>query len=288
MIDAFDEEGIKGGVKTLPALFGVGFLTYRNEVKKIKDKIAKDQYKMSWDEVGFKLGEKAQYELGKNSPELQAAMEKEDEAMLGTSWGRWREEGKQIETGFQDSINKYAEEYRLTGDGVVFKDKVNDAALVRREMYEARKQRDDYKEILDSMEKEMTEDERAKKNPLDLAKYEYYKIMYSNYLVDEFGNYDFDEAERRKEEFKSKYGDKALKYVEEYMGTRYDIPSEYKELQDARKVLQPYWNIIDKVKSMGVNPESRFGQRVVQRLRDQMKLQNPLIAKYLKKFYYGE
>ncbi len=290
LADAINEDGAKSGMAALPGFFGVGVTTYKNDVKRVQNQIAQEKYKMSWEEVGTKMGDMAQYELGKDSPELQAVMEKEDEANLGTNYSRWREEGTNIETRYQDSINQASQEFAQTGDGYTFKEKVNNASMIRRALYDERNNQSDYKDIVASYNKPLTEEEKKKMNPLDLARRDYYNMMYSPDMTDEFGNYNFEEATRRKELFRQQYGDNSLKYVEEYMGMKFDAPPIYNELQKAQKVLQPYWQVENEiVKLRGIAfAQSKLGQALIKRTRDLMKIRNPLMAKYLKLFYAME
>ncbi len=290
MTDAINQSGLQGGLLALPGATGVGIVTYRNDVNKIKEKLAQEKYGMSWDDVAVKYNDKVQYELGKNSPELQAAMQKQDEKLQGTPYARWREEGQNIETTYQGTINKYAQEYTLTHDGVIFREKVANAGLIRRSAYDARDTRKEFKDIVANMNKPLSDEDKAKRNPLDVARNEYYQMMYSPDLTDQFGNYDFDEADNRRQQFVQKYGDDALKYVEEYMGIKWDSPTAFNELQAAKKVLQPMWDVATKVEKMfGVTfTNSNRGQNLITKMRQQMRKQNPNMEKYYQLFYANQ
>jgi len=287
MIDAIDQDVAKGGLTALPGVLGVGVTTYQNDVKKIQENLAQEKYKMSWDEVSTKYGDMAQYNLGKDSPELQAAMEKNDERTLGTNYGRWREEGANIETRYQDTINSASKEYAATGDGVTFREKVNGASLVRRAMYDERNKQSDYKDIVAFYNKPLTDEEKKKMNPLDLARRDYYNMMYSPDMTDEFGNYNFEEASNRKELFRQQYGDGALKYVEEYMGIKFDAPPIYNELRKAQQILKPYWGVTDEiVKLRGQRfADSKMGQSLIARTKKLLLIRNPDMARAYKTFY---
>ena len=62
-------------------------------------------------------------------------------------------------------------------------------------------------------------------------------------MYDQFGNFRFDEADRREQLFVQQYGQAMLDYVEEYMGAKWDEPPALQALKRARDVLQPYWDI---------------------------------------------
>ncbi len=287
MMDAINQEGSAGALKALPGILGVGVTTYTNEVKKIKEQIAQEKYQMSWEDVGVKMGEMAQYNLGKDSPELQAALDRQDEQTLGTSAGRFREEGINIETSYEKSINQASMEYAQTGDGVTFREKVNNAAMIRRAMYDQRNQQSDYKDIVASYNKPLTDEQKTKMNPLDIAKHDYQTMMYSDDMTDEFGNYDFDEAARREELFRQKYGDAALKYVKEFIGTKFDAPPIYTELKKAQTILKPYWQVESEIARLRGEyfANSKVGQALIARTKKLLLLRNPDMLRYYKMFY---
>lgn len=289
MMDAINQDGAKGGFIALPGILGVGVTTYTNDVKRIKEQIAQEKYGMSWDEVSTRYGDMTQYNLGKSSPELQAAMQKQDEKTLGTNSGKYREEGTNIETRYQDAINLAAQEYAQTGDGVIFRGKVNDANNIKRAMYDERAKRAEYKDIVASYNQPLSADELSKMNPLDLARREYYKMMYSADMSDEFGNYNFDEATKRTELFRQQFGDDALKYVQEYMGIKFDAPPIFTELKKAQTILKPYWQIESDVIKQRGEPKTKWQQdrinEIVTNLRKRMKRLSPDVQKYYDMFY---
>jgi len=72
--------------------------------------------------------------------------------------------------------------------------------------------------------------------------------MFGRDMYDEFGEYRFDEAEKREQEFVKKYGQQSLDYIEDYQAARWvDKPVELKRLEQAREMLRPYWQIEDSV-----------------------------------------
>ena len=287
MIDAVSQDGVKGGLLALPGIFGVGVSTYTNDVKRVQNQIAQEKYNMSWDEVAAKYGEMAQYNLGKDSPELQAVMEKNDERTLGTNYGRWREEGTTIENTYQNTINTASQEYALTGDGMTFREKVNNAGLVRRAMYDQRNQQTDYKDIIANYAQPLTEEKKKTMNPLDVARREYYNMMYSPDMTDEFGNYDFAKAAEREELFRQQYGDNSLKYVKEYMGSKFNAPPIYNQLKAAQTLLKPYWAIEDEIiRTRGERfANSKGGQALIARTKKIMLIRNPDMAQAIALFY---
>ena len=98
--------------------------------------------------------------------------------------------------------------------------------------------------VRDAFNVPLTEAQRDAMQPQKLLYRDYNQIMYAPDLYDEFGEYRFDEAGRRREMFIQQYGIEALDSVESVIGERRgDEPLAVKLLRQARKVLQPYWDI---------------------------------------------
>jgi hypothetical protein len=287
LISALNEEGFPNGLIALPGFTGVGVVTYEDRVKQAREKAAVKKYGIGWDEVGTKYTAKAQRELERTDLKLAEAMKDAEEKSEGSVWANWKNEGKEIEGVYQNAVSLAAKEYQQTQDGVIFREKVSDAALVRREMYNLRDLKKEYKSIAKIMNKPISEEDKKDMNPLDIARNEYYQLMYSEDMTDEFGNYNFDKAEEVRNYISQKYGQEALQYVEDYMGVKWDAPNEFNELQVAKKVLKPYWAVQNQVENMfGVTyANSKGGQRLIQKTRQNMRKTNPIMEKYYQAFY---
>jgi hypothetical protein len=255
LIDGINQDGVTGGVATSVGFLGVGVTTYTDDVKKARDNAAKANYNgMTWDEVGLKYGKAAQIKLEQIDNELLKA-EQEQEKRFATSspttMKQWQTAGKSIEDTYRTSVEQASAEFRDTQDGVAFKDKITDANTVRRQMYAARANQKEYSSITDYYNRALTQAEINKMNPGDVARREYYRMMYGADMYDKYGNYLFDLAEKRETEFLTKYGQQALDYIEEYQGSRWvDKPAELKYLEQAKDTLKPYWQIVDYVWAM--------------------------------------
>jgi len=218
-----------------------------------RDRIAQETFGMSWDEVGRQRGQLAQLQLEQQNPELRRldllAKETSDTMARGEGklWNTWRNDGEAIEDRYQDYITSISEEYELTKDAVQFREKVDYATGVRREMYNARQSDPKYQEIQSFFNEPMTPERKAGMNPLDIARLEYGQLMYAGDMVDRFHNYNFEEAERRERAFVTQYGQETLDYIEEFRGAKWDEPMPMKLLREARKVLEPYWQIANEV-----------------------------------------
>ena len=216
-----------------------------------RDRVAEETHGMNWNEVGTRLGKLSQLQLEQQSPELRrlttVAQESSDKMAKGegTVWTSWRKDGEVIEDRYQDYITAISDEYELTRDAVQFREKADYAAGVRREMYAAREADPNYAEIQAFFAEPSKPNESA--NPLDAARKVYHQLMYAGDMTDPFGNYNFEEAERRERLFVEQFGQDALNYIEEFRGAKWDEPMPMKMLREARKTLEPYWQIVSEV-----------------------------------------
>jgi hypothetical protein len=316
LIDGVAQEGVVGGIVSSASFLGVGVVTYTDEVKRARDKVARQKYGMDWEQVGRVYGRATQLRLEQTSPSiLEAEKEQEQRFAAGspTAMERWQEEGKSIEETYRESIELAAAEFRQTRDGVRFRNKVDQAAAVKRQMYAARAKRKEYQDIIAYYNQPLDPERVAEMNPGDVLRRKYYQLMFAPDMYDQFGNYRFDEAERRELEFLVEHGQQALDYIEEYRGARWIAkPPEMKLLEQAREVLRPYWRIADAVWSMyppelkelsdqirtleRTDPEkakrilSRYPQilkirETIARYKKQLRMANPLVNQMYKLFY---
>ncbi|KKN64754.1 hypothetical protein LCGC14_0488860 [marine sediment metagenome] len=217
----------------------------------IRDRLAQEAYGVDWREVGLQYGELAQLQLERGSPELQAATEVATETTSkmvrgeGIVWDMWRKEGSAIEERYRQSIMTASKEFSAIGDGTTFREKADEASAIRRAMYSQRELSSEYVEINQYFNQPLSPD--IKMNPKDVARREYYQLMYTPDMYDQFGNYRFDEADRREQLFVQQYGKEMLDYVEEYMGAKWDEPPALQALKSARDVLKPYWAVEEQV-----------------------------------------
>ena len=215
----------------------------------LRDQLAQEAYGMDWQEVGLQIGELAQLQLERGSPELQAATEQATETTSkmargeGKVWDMWRKEGAAVEERYRQSIMTASAEFSTIGDGTTFREKADEASAIRRAMYSQRELSPEYAEINQYFNQPLTTETTQRMNPQDVARREYYQLMYTPDMYDQFGNYRFDEADRREQLFIRQYGQAMLDYVEEYMGAKWDEPPALQALKAARDVLKPYWDI---------------------------------------------
>ena len=312
----FAGRGVRGateflGGRTYP-------MTPYQELEQSRDEIAQQTYGMNWNDIKVNMGELYQYKLEQSNPELKRLKEvaqKESSKMArGESaiWDSWNRLGQDIEERYRKAVTLASQEYAQTRDGETFRDKVDDASLVRREMFAQREQNPDFSEITESFSQSLTESQIKEMNPMDVLRREYYKIMYSNDMYDQYGNYRFDLADQREEQFVSMYGQSSIEYIQSFGGIKWEEPQELKMLRQARQVLKPYWDIETKVweqmppqlkqvadqisnlenynpteaKRLLVQyPQIVMARRRIAFLKKQLKMQNADIASALRMFY---
>jgi hypothetical protein len=284
MVDATHQDGFLGGIPGSLGFFGVGVVTYTDDLKDARDDAAQRQYGMTWDEVGLRLGQAAQLRLEQTDPEIVAA-EKEHEKRFAagtpTLMEQWLSEGKGVEDAYREEIDLAVKEFRATGDGVTFRERVNAASDYRRTAYASRASRKEYEDIVNYYQQPIDPEKAKEMNPGDVLRREYYQTVFAPDMYDEFGNYRFDEAEIREQAFLVKHGQQALDYIEEYRGSRWiDKPSEMKLLEQAREILRPYWAIADQVWSQYPPALKDLSERIQLLERTDPKQARRILRKY--------
>lgn len=286
-----------------------------------REKVAQKSGYTSWEEMGKaeEAGKLAQTKALQKEPILQKLTTAAEKAyaQLGTeegkTWTSWRESGQGIEKKYQDAVKVAVKEFNQTRDGSLFREKIDDAAKIRRDDYVDISKTPEYSEIYAYFSQPLTEEQKRNMSPLDVARREYYNAMYSPKMFDQFGNYLFDKAEEKESAFILKYGQRAKDYIEEFQGIKWpDKPVELKLLERAREILKPYWQIEDKIWSMypqGTKeladqisqlettnptkarqmlkqvPQILRARELIASYKKQLKARNPLIKQALDTFY---
>lgn len=240
MADAINQEGLVGGFVATPALFGVGAITYVNEVSKIRDKLA-EPYGVLWEE----LSRETQLNLERSSLELQKALKEQEEKWQGETEVNYYSYGREIEKSYQGVILRAIQKYKATGDGTQFRQDVDLAAYGRRMGYSTRDSQEEFSKIVASLNEPISPEKLEKMHPHDVARRAYYDMIYSDDMIDEFGEYKYEEADKRKALFVKQFGQTNLDYVERMFGSKWEAgePEELRILRQAREILKPYWEI---------------------------------------------
>jgi hypothetical protein len=295
LIDAIDQEGLLGGtIAGISSGLGVGVVTYMSDANKLREQLSQDKYKMSWEDVGLKMGRSAQLSIERSSPKLLALITKEREDYNKTITGKadinniYRTQTETIESSFRSNVNQAVQEYKDTGSGYNFKEKLLTIASNRRSQYDVLNQNPQFKDIVARYDELPTAQDLKKMSPQDLARKEYNRLMYSDDMYDQYGNYRFDMIDEVKKLFVDTFGQTMLDYVEEYQGIKEsDMPDEYKMFKQAQKVLRPYWEVENKIiESRGLRfAQSKYGQALIARTRKLMRMTNPEMDKLYRQFY---
>ena len=285
VIDAMEQSGTNGLWVAAPSMLGVGVLTYVNDFVRVKEKIAREMGYQTWDEID----PKTQREIQNRNAELQTATIQFDRRVMGTAWGDWRLAGNAIEDVFRQNVDLAVAQYRATSDGYNFREKISDAFTARRGGYDAREKEARFEDIVKRLKTKDILESLVGLGPEQVAIKVYNDALWGDDMYDEFGDYRFDEAEIRKQQLRQQLGDKKFDYVEEYRGVKYEtFPPEYQELVRAKIALRPYWEITDQLNNMGWGKkfsETKMGQRLLTRLRRNMRLGNPEIAQAIALYY---
>lgn len=284
IMDAIEQNGQVGAWVGVPAVLGVGALTYVNDFVRVKQRIAVEEGFKTWDEID----PKTRREIMNRNVELQTAQLDYDRQVMGTAFGDWRNAGKAIEDVFIENVENATAQYRTTADGVKFRDKVTDAFTARRGGYAAREKEERFAEIVKRNSLPDTAEALVALGPEQLAIRTYFEALFGDDMYDEFGDYRFDEAETRKAQLREQMEPGMFEYVEEYQGMKFEnLPPEFQELQRARTLLKPYWNVRTLVEQMfgKAFAESSLGQKIIKRRRAMMRLQNPEMERAYQQFY---
>ena len=287
MLDAFET----GGTNTLfaagpAAILGIGVLTYTNEFARAKDKAARKAGKDTWEE----LDPITQRRLENTDTELQAAFIAHDRQVMGTQWGDYNLTGKTVESMFTDMVLNASNQHAETQDGFLFREKVDTALKARRGAYATRQSDPRFSELVERMDQPRPQDQLASLGPEQVAIKLYQDAMYGDDMYDEFGDYRFDLARERKAQLKIELGDELFAFVEEFRGLKTDhLPEIYQQLQRAKIVMRPYWDVTKQVEDMlgvpkTIGQQRRF-DRLVSRLRKTLRRNNSEIDKAFTTFY---
>src|SRR3990167_7657897 len=251
MVDGYLEASWSGGLLASIGFYGVGVVTYTDELKRTRDREAQKVYGMSWEEVGQQLGRAEQLKLEQTSAAIQTAQkeqEKEHSGATPSTMDTFQSFGKTAEQTYRDDIDNAVRQFRATNDGVLFRERVGDATKARRKSYATRARMPEFQDIMAYYQQPIRPEDLVKLNPGDIARREFTSLMFAPNMYDEFGEYRFDVAEQKEQEFVKKYGQQALDYIEEYQSARWlDKPAELKMLEQAKDVLRPYWQIEDQI-----------------------------------------
>ena len=287
IMDAVEQNGEVGAWVGIPAVLGVGSLTYVNDFVRVKQRIAEEEGFETWDEID----PKTRREIMNRNVELQAAQIDYDRQVMGTAFGDWRNAGKAIEDVFIENVEAATNQYRTSEEpnsGVVFREKITSAFTERRGGYSAREKEERFAEIVKRHNLPDTAEALVALGPEQLAIKSYFDALFGDDMYDEFGDYRFNEARIRKEQLREQLGEEMFSYVEEYQGMKFEnLPPEFQQLQAAREILKPYWEVQTLVEQM-FGPEFAItpaGKTLISKRRRTLRLSNPEMNQAWLQFY---
>jgi len=114
------------------------------------------------------------------------------------------------------------------------------------------------------------------------------KLYRNNEFEDKKGIFQYDRYNQFIEEFRTKYGEEIYGYILEKKRERdANLPPLAKEYQQAKEIMKPYWEVQSEVERMfgKMFAESNAGQRLISKLRKNIRLTNPSIEVAYQKFY---
>lgn len=225
-------------------------MTSTQQRNKLRDELAQEKGFKDWAEMGTKGTKLVQQMVLDANPMLQELTDKAaaDWGMKAegdsAAWVKYDADVKRANSESDKTIDAAVREFRTTKNGALFREKVSAAQKQRRDLMAHISQNPDYTDIYDFFNRTMTPTEEQKINPKDMARNEYYKMMYAPDMYDEFGNYNFDLAQEKENQFILKYGQDNLDYIDEYTGfKRKGEPPEMEQLNNAKRVLESYWRL---------------------------------------------
>lgn len=256
------------------------------ELRALQDKLAETKFGMTWEELGTspQYGKLYQRQLERENPKLEelskTAAEESEKWAHGEQlvWNEYNQRVDQINLIVSEELNVASLQFEQTRDGSRFRDRVNRALWLKSQMRNELLESDEFGLVKEYYAQPLTPEARAKISPQDLAYREYNEIMYAPDMYDEFGEYKFEEADRRRETLIQNYGFETMNYIEAMIGEgRADEPPALQALREARKILRPYWDIVDQVWAQ-YSPELR---QLSDQIRSLEKTNPDLAKRYL-------
>ena len=179
---------------------------------------------------------------------------------------------------------------RAYDDGAItgkdFKDQMSDAGYGLGATYEHIDSLPEYADVMKVFDKPRNVKD---KTIGDIAYNEFMdKLFRQNEFNDQYGLFDYDAYNEFVNQFRQKYGEEVWQYIQERKAEKDStLPPLAQEYQKAKEILRPYWEVENEIiKRRGERfAASKYGQSLIQRNRQLLKIHNPEIAKYVKMFY---
>ena len=212
------------------------------------------------------------------------------------TFNRWMDEIDSNKLDRDMRIRNVAIEAQKTNDLYGFRKAIedieNDYAAVSQHISSNK----EYKAVMEELNKPKADEQLSRLTTLDAAYNVWASYRYSKdvtpwgRMMDAFGEPNWSSIEKLREWFRTNFGDEALTYVEQDrpLAGR-DLPDLYMELREARRILRPYWQVKEQAKRTFGKPNTEWQQRridrLISRIRKQMRRTNPEMERAFQRFY---
>jgi len=123
----------------------------------------------------------------------------------------------------------------------------------------------------------------------DLAYDIYTKLMFSGDLERGITDYNYEEADRRKQWFIATFGREIFDYVMQRLRSGRDVPPLMQEYYKAQEVLRPYWQVEEEMLKIYGKPQTEWQLRrlneAISRIRKRLRQANPELERLYTLFY---
>lgn len=205
------------------------------------------------------------------------------------AYGQWR--------GERDAVNQKYEQGLWEMQARVDKGEISgyDFRLVAQKLGAARAfaldridERPEYKDVVAALNEPRIEPEVTPQFE-DLAYDVYTKLMFAGDLEIGIAEYNYEEADKRRQWFIATFGQQVYDYVIERVRQGRDVPPLMQEYYRAQEVLRPYWKVKEEAIKIYGEPQTKWQENrlndFISRTRKRLRRMNPQIEKYFSMFY---
>lgn len=204
-------------------------------------------------------------------------------------YGQWREERDAVNAKYEEGLWELQE--RVDKGEIIgydFRLSAQKLGVARGFALDRIDERPEYKDVMAALNEPRLE---PKVTPQfeDVAYDIYTKLMFSGDLEIGITEYNFEEADKRKQRFITTFGQEIYDYVLNRMMVGRNVPPLMTEYYKAKEVMRPYWEVRDFAERYYGKPQTKAQElridRLVSRLRKNLRRQNPEIERYYQMFY---
>lgn len=205
------------------------------------------------------------------------------------AYSQWRTEHDQINKAYEETLWELQAEVD-TGlkTPYDFRLSAQKFGMARRFALNQIDQKPEYEDVITALDEPRLEPEVLPQFE-DTAFDIYMELMFSGDLQIGVDDYDFEEADKRRDWFISTYGMQTYNYVKERLSESKDYPPLMREYFKAVEAMRPYWQVRDEVIKLLGEPKTEWQRRrvntYIQDRRRMLRRTNPDIAKYYMMFY---